>query len=141
MDTCGVNVAAMPASRCMSSSSRAASRGRGIDAGRGGERRAERHADAHSGRLRVRIRVDDALVAILGIDDHQRRGAPRRRVQRQQRQLRHMRGDPQLTRLEFERRLRIRAPWVEATPAAPVKRTASHSTQENLSAGSGKISR
>ena len=33
MDTCGVNVAAMPARRRMSASSRAASRGRGIELG------------------------------------------------------------------------------------------------------------
>ena len=38
------------------------------------ERRSQGHADPHAGRLRVRIRVDDARVAIPSIHDHERRG-------------------------------------------------------------------
>ena len=65
------------------------------------ERGSQGHADLHSGRLRVRIRVDDARVAIRSIHDHERRGrsgrARLRRSNGQQRQLRHMRRDPQFT--------------------------------------------
>ena len=73
------------------------------------------------------IRIDDAAVVIVGIDDDQRRGA-RGRTQRGERQLRHVRGDPQLARLERESglvSLGLPVPGAEATPAAPVKRTAS----------------
>jgi hypothetical protein len=38
------------------------------------ERGSQGHADLHSGRLRIRIRVDDARVAIRSIQDHERRG-------------------------------------------------------------------
>ena len=66
METCGVNVAAMPASRCMSSLlAHRIARPR-IDAGRGRERRAQRHADAHPAARRFRSAVDDALVVISG---------------------------------------------------------------------------
>ena len=105
METCGVNAAAMPASRCMSASSRAASRGRGIDVRRGRERRAQCHAGAHSGRLRLRVGIDDARIAVFGSTHHERRGLRAAARNASSDKLRHMRGDPQLARLEFERRL------------------------------------
>jgi hypothetical protein len=71
MDTCGVNVAAMPASRCMSSRSRTASRGRASMPGAARERRAERHAEAHARRACRGVRIDDALL-VLRVDDYQR---------------------------------------------------------------------
>ena len=79
-----------------------------IDGGYGGERRTQRHADANPGRPRPRFGIDDALVVIFGIDDDERGGwrhALVRHPQCQHRQLRHMRGDPQLARLERERGL------------------------------------
>ena len=64
----------------------------GVDIRRGRERRAKRHAGTYSGRLRPGVRVDDARIARF-IEHHERRGGRTRR-QREQRQLRHMRGDP-----------------------------------------------
>ena len=72
----------------------------GIDAGRGRERRAERHPHAHTCGRGLLIGGDDALVAIF-VNDHQRRPA-RGRMQRQQRQRGHVRGDPQLARFARE---------------------------------------
>ena len=66
MDTCGVNVAAMPASRCMSSLLAHRIARTRIDAGRGRERRAQCHADAHTRRPGFLVRIDDALVVSSG---------------------------------------------------------------------------
>ncbi len=74
------------------------------DPRRGGERRAQRHAGAYSSLAGERVRIEDALMRVTGIDHHLRPRVRRGR-QRQQGQLRHMRCDPPLARFEFQRRL------------------------------------
>ena len=77
METCGVKCgrdARQPLQQLLLAHHIARTR---IDAGRRRERGAQRHADAHSRRARILLGVDDALVVIFGIHDHDRVGRPR----------------------------------------------------------------
>ena len=96
---------------------------------RGRERRAQCHAGAHASRLGLRVGIDDALIVVVGIDHHERARVARAcaapaaaaaaRARRPTIRAARARAPPG----------RVPAPWAEAAPAAPVKRTASHSTQ------------
>ena len=107
MDTCGVNAAATVARRCMSSRSRATSRGRASMSGAAASAAPSVMPGRTPAAWACGIRIDDALVVIFGID-HRRAaggGAAAWTPARASDELRHMRGDPQLARLEPERRL------------------------------------